>query len=148
MYFLIAVADGDGVVPETSETNNVWSAAIRVGPDLTIASLTVPRQATAGATIAIADQTKNVGAAAGDTITYLYLSSNFTLDASDVLLGTRAIGPLATGAVSAGTTSVTVPGGMVTGHYYVFAVADGAGSISEAVETNNTSIGSIDVTAP
>jgi len=43
-YYLLAVADGDGVVAETSESNNVWPAVIKVGPDLTVASLIVPRR--------------------------------------------------------------------------------------------------------
>jgi len=147
-YYLLAVADGDGAVPETSETNNVWPAVIRVGPDLTMALLTVPRQAVAGATISLTDQTKNAGAPVGATTTYFYLSSDFTLDASDILLGTRAIGPLAFGAISAGTTPVTLPAGLAVGHYYIFAMADGGGTVSEAVETNNTSLASIDVSAP
>jgi hypothetical protein len=43
---------------------------------------------------------------------------------------------------------VTLPAGLAAGHYYIFAMADGAGTTSEAVETNNTSLASIDVTTP
>jgi len=66
----------------------------------------------------------------------------------DVLLGSRAVSPLASGAVSAGTTSVTLPAGLAAGHYYIFAMADAPGTTSEAVETNNTILVSIDVTVP
>ena len=147
-YYLLAVADGDGVVAETSESNNVWPAVIKVGPDLTVASLIVPRQAAAGATISVTDQTKNLGAPVGGSTTSFYLTTDFVLDGSDVLLGSRAVSPLASGAVSAGTTSVTLPAGLAAGHYYIFAMADAPGTTSEAVETNNTILVSIDVTVP
>jgi subtilase family serine protease len=147
-YYLLAVADGDGVVAETSESNNVWPAVIKVGPDLTIASLIVPRQAASGATISVSDQTKNLGAPVGSSTTSFYLTTDFVLDAGDVLLGSRAVGALVSNATSSGTTTVTLPSGLPAGNYYIVAVADSAGAISEAVETNNTVFSSISLTAP
>ncbi len=147
-YYLLAVADGDGVVAETSESNNVWPAVIKVGPDLTIASLTVPRLAASGATISVSDQTKNLGAPVGSSTTSFYLTTDFVLDPGDVLLGSRAVGALASNTTSSGTSTVTLPSGLPAGNYYIVAVADSAGAISEAVETNNTVFSSISVTAP
>jgi subtilase family serine protease len=147
-YYLLAVADGDGTVAETSESNNVWPAVIKVGPDLTIASLIVPRQAASGATISVTDQTKNLGAPAGSSTTAFYLTTDFVLDASDVLLGTRTVGALGSNATSTGTTTVTLPGGLPAGNYYIVAVADSTAAISEAVETNNTVFSSVSITSP
>jgi subtilase family serine protease len=67
----------------------------------------------------------------------LYLSLNPSLDSGDVLLGERAVGPLVTNATSVGPTTVTIPTGL-SGRYYLIAAADGAGTIAESSETNNT----------
>jgi len=142
------VADGDGTVAETSESNNVWPAVIRVGPDLTISALNAPSTVTAGTTVTLTDTTKNQGAPAPPTTTSFYLTADFVLDASDVSLGSRAVAALAAGATSAGSTVVAIPTGLSPGHYYVLAVADGDSSVAEAVETNNARFFGIDVVAP
>jgi subtilase family serine protease len=89
--------------------------------------------------VAMSDTTKNQGggAAPGSTTSY-YLSTNGTLDAGDVLLGTRLVGAVAAGASASGSTSLSVPQGTAPGNYYVLAKADGPGDIAETVETNNT----------
>jgi subtilase family serine protease len=115
---------------------------------LFIASLTVSRLAASGATISVSDQTKNLGAAVGSSTTSFYLTTDFVLDPGDVLLGSRAVGTLASNTTSSGTSTVTLPSGLPAGNYYIVAVADSAGAISEAVETNNTVFSSISVTAP
>src|SRR5207237_403069 len=63
-YFVIAVADADGGVSESNETNNATSrpitvTAVVVLPDLTVSALTVPTQALAGASISLSDTTAN-----------------------------------------------------------------------------------------
>jgi subtilase family serine protease len=84
----------------------------------------------------------------GSSTTSFYLTTDFVLDAGDVLLGSRAVGALVSNATSSGTTTVTLPSGLPAGNYYIVAVADSAGAISEAVETNNTVFSSISLTAP
>src|SRR5262249_1210842 len=44
-YYLLAVADGDNQVTETSESNNSTARAISIGPDLVVSSLTAPTSA-------------------------------------------------------------------------------------------------------
>jgi len=68
------------------------------------------------------------------------LSFNSALDASDVLLGARAVPPLAAGATSAGSTRVAIPPGTAAGSYYVLARADGGDEVVETSETNNLGV--------
>ena len=61
------------------------------------------------------------------------------LDSTDVPIGgSRSVGALAPGAASAGTTAVTMPADTTPGTYYIIAKTDGAGSVAESLETNNT----------
>ena len=145
-YYLLVVADGDGTVDETSEANNVWPAVIRVGPDLIVSQLSVPSSVAAGTAMTIADTTKNQAApTTGPATTVFYLTADFSLDGSDVLLGTRTVGPLGTNATSTGTTVVTIPAGLAPGRYYVLAIADGDHTVPESNEVNNQVFGGIQV---
>ena len=87
-YFLFAKADDDGVVSETSETNNTSSARVTIGPDLTIPTLTASASSVAaGSAVVITDTVANPGGGlAGPTVTRFYLSTNAVFDAGDVLL--------------------------------------------------------------
>ena len=86
IYFLIAKADDDQRVLETSETNNTRSTLLTIGPDLVVSTLTVPASAAPGSTIAVADTVKNQGAgSAGASLLRFYLSANASFDAGDVV---------------------------------------------------------------
>ena len=148
-WYIIAQADGGNAVAETSESNNAAARAVQIGPDLIVSAFTVPSSATSGGTIVVADTTKNQGAspAASSTVRF-YLSTNLSLDASDLLLdGSRTVGPLGGGQSSSGSTVVTIPSGLPGGTYYLFAKADADGVVAETVETNNTAIRALTVTA-
>jgi uncharacterized repeat protein (TIGR03803 family) len=150
-YYVIAVADGDRAQTETLETNNTRTDTIKViGPDLIVSALGVPSSAGTGTAIIVGDTTKNlagVGPAAAST-TWFYLSTDAILSADDVLLGSRAIPPLAPGTSSAGTTTVTIPIETLSGTFYVIAVADGDSTKKETVETNNTRATTIKIMRP
>jgi subtilisin family serine protease/subtilase family serine protease len=138
-WYIIAKADGENILAETSETNNTYSRSIYIGPDLAVTALSAPAAATAGQVISIGETTKNQGAAdAGPTITEFYVSKNSVLDASDILIGSRSIPALAAGASSSGTAAVTVPLGTSAGTWYIIAKADAGGAVAETWETNNT----------
>jgi subtilase family serine protease len=140
-YYLIAKADVNNVVVETLETNNTsFGVVLRVGPDLTVSAGTVsPSSAAAGGSVTINETTRNAGGgSAAASTTRFYLSANLTFDESDVLVGQRAIGPLAAGASNAGSTVITIPAGTAAGNYYLIAVADGTAAIVETAENNNT----------
>ena len=138
-YYVIVKCDANDDVLESAETNNVSYGTTKVGPDLSIATLTTVTTAAAGATISVTDGTKNVGGgAAGDSTTRYYLSTNITFDASDVALGARTVGPLAAGATNTATATAVIPASTAAGSYYIIAVSDADGVVTETAETNNT----------
>ena len=139
VYYVIARADVNGAVLESQEANNTRSALVRIGPDLVVAALAVPANAAAGSVIAVSDTTSNTGGgSAGASVTRFYLSTNATVDAGDVLLGSRSIGPLAAAASSVSSSSLTIPATTPGGLYYVVATADANAQVVETTETNNT----------
>jgi subtilase family serine protease len=142
-YYILGQADASGLVPETSESNNVrYSAPLKIGPDLTISAFTVPSVAAAGGTLVVSDTTQNAGGgSAPGSNTVFYLSSNSGLDASDVVLGSRDVSLLAPGAVQSGSTSLSIPQTTATGVYYLLAQADGTSSVPETTEWNNVRVG-------
>jgi subtilase family serine protease len=147
-WYLIAKADGTGVVPETSENNNTSARSIQIGADLVISAMSSPTSAGAGQIITVSDTTRNQGGgAAGASATSFYLSSNGTLDASDVLIASRSVPELAAGAASSGSATMTIPPGTAAGTWYLIAKADAAGTVIETSENNNTYARSIQVSA-
>jgi len=148
-YYVLAVADWGASVVESTETNNTRnSGLVRIGPDLFIAAVTAPSAAAAGSAIIAGDTTSNQGGeVAAASATSFYLSVNTVVDAGDVLLGSRALPPVAAGSSNAGTATVLVPASMATGSYFIIAVADGGSAIAEAAENNNARAKSISITA-
>jgi uncharacterized delta-60 repeat protein len=140
-YFIVARADDANQASESSESNNTRAITIRIGPDLRVSSLTAPTYGAAGKTISISDTTANLSASspAGASTTRFYLSSNATLDAADIVLGSRAVPALASAASNVGATLVTIPAGTATGTYNILAEADGAHVLAEKNESNNLS---------
>jgi len=137
-YFIIAVADVNGTVGESVETNNTKFASLRVGPDLTVSVLTTPTNAGAGAAISVSDTTVNQGGGPSpDSVTGFYLSANVMIDSSDVLLGTRSVPALAAGGSSSATTTLTIPAGTATGTYFIISTADVNNGVVETLESNN-----------
>ena len=150
-YSVIAKADADNAVTETTETNNTYVRTVKIGPDLTVSTLAASAtSAAAGSVVTMTDKITNDGGGnAVPTNTRFYLSPNTSFDASDVPLGAvRAVPALATAAFSTGSTPVTIPTGTTAGRYYIIAKADGDEGLAETSETNNTLYKSIQVTAP
>jgi subtilase family serine protease len=138
-YYLLGKADADGVVTETSETNNTNYTYLTVGSDLVMYSLTAPSSGGAGSALAVSDTTRNQGGGSADaSVTRFYLSTNSYLDAPDIVLGSRPVPSLAAGVSNSASTSVTIPAGTATGFYYLLAKADADDSVGESNETNNT----------
>jgi len=142
-YYVLVKSDGSDQVPESNETNNVRaSGSIKVGPDLLVSALSFPASAAPGATFSVSDTTRNQGGGAGGpTTTRFYLSTNSSLDTSDVLLGSRDVPALAAGASHSGVTSVTLPLNAPAAAYYVIAQADAGKVLTETSETNNNNAG-------
>jgi subtilase family serine protease len=130
-------------VSETQESNNVkFSTAMKIGPDLVESTTAIPTIAGAGFPLIISDTVKNQGSGpAAPSTTSFYLSTNFSLDASDKFLGSRNVPALAAGATNAATTTVTIPADTVLGQYFILVSADDTNAVVESVETNNVSYG-------
>lgn len=146
-YYIVAKADGDDMVPETSETNNTTARSIKIGGDLVVSTLTVPANSGAGSSIVITETVANQGGGdAAASVTRFYLSADGSLGAGDVLMdGSRAVPDLPPGASSAGSTSVIIPPGSAVGTFYIVAKADADDTVSETQETNNTRFRSISI---
>ena len=146
-YYVLAVADADNEVPETSNTNNTRSGSIRVGPDLSMTALTVPSRAAVGAAISIVDTTGNIGAGPAGTgsRTAFYLSMNLTVDANDIPLATRNVPALGAGGTSPASTPVTLPATAGPGRWYVIARCDDLAQVTETLEINNVRTSTIDI---
>jgi subtilase family serine protease len=137
-YYLFAKADAPGTLAETNEFNNTRVTTIAIGPDLQVSTMTAPSVAGPGTSIVVSDTTTNAGAAnAAASTTQFFLSNNVFLDAGDAALQTRSVPALAAGASSGGSTIVTIPAGIASGTYYLFAQADAGTAVGEANEGNN-----------
>jgi subtilase family serine protease len=135
--YIIAKADANAVVTETKETNNNKSKSIKIGPDIIVSLITAPTSAVNGSTITVGDTTKNNGGGdAGTSTTRLYLSTNTTYDAGDILLRSRDILSLGAGATSTVSGALTLPS-VTPGAYYIIALSDANNAVVETKETNN-----------
>jgi hypothetical protein len=109
-------------------------------PDLVVSALSnPPASAAAGGSFAVTETTANTGTAtAGASTTRYRLSLDSTITGADPLLtGSRAVPSLAAGGSSSGTTTVTIPGSLTPGTYYLGACADDLGAVAESNEGNN-----------
>jgi subtilase family serine protease len=138
-YSVIAKADADGLIAETSETDNTRNDTITIGPDLVVSALSAPATGGAGLPVTVTDTARNQGG--GSTViastTSFYLSANSTYGAGDVFLGSRTAAILAPNATSSAPTTFTIPAATLPGSYYIVARADDAGAVAESNETNN-----------
>jgi subtilase family serine protease len=120
------------------------------GPDLTVTDVTfTPNALTAGDTITTSDTVRNHGdqTATGFQIG-VYLSTDAVITSTDVLLGFRTVGSLAAGATSTSGGSLTVPLATPAGTYFVGAMVDDLGVVSEPNEADNAraAVGTLAVT--
>ncbi len=155
-YFVIACADDTKVVTESIESNNCLgsTSAVQVtGPDLVETAVSnPPASAVDGMGFTVTDTAQNVGTStAGASTTRYYLSLDTVKSGSDRLLaGTRAVASLAAGASSTGSVTVTIPGGVPPGAYFILACADDLNAVVETIEGNNcvASASTVQLTAP
>lgn len=155
-YYLGAIADSESQVAESDETNNRFAGntiVIETGsgtPDLMMTAVSGPTSALAGTSITVADTVRNDGTAgSGGFFVGLYLSTDATITTADTQIGSRWVAVLASGATSSASTSATIPSGTAGGTYYLGAISDSAGYVTERVETNNSLTGNtILVTKP
>jgi hypothetical protein len=145
-YYVFARVENGTVILETDEANNVTqspqqiSVATAVDLDWTGGGIAGPATATTTTTFTI-DRTYSVAESdsPGNFAIAYYRSDNATLgDADDVLLGTEPI--TASGDKTIGSHTGTSPAFRIAapGSYYLFAVVDHGGTITELDETDNS----------
>jgi CARDB len=115
------------------------SASAAPLPDLIVTALSnPPSSALSGDLFKVTDKTKNRGAgrAKGSVIRY-YLSPDKKWGKTDLLLGSRNVPALRSGATSRGTVQVEVPMAIKPASYFLIACADAAHRVRESNEKNN-----------
>ncbi|SHI69889.1 Por secretion system C-terminal sorting domain-containing protein [Hymenobacter daecheongensis DSM 21074] len=118
--------------------------------DLTIQGASVtPISAVPGTSLSLYSSIYNLSGttATSSTIGY-YLSTDATLDATDVLLGSSVGSSLQVGSYSSRNSYVTLPATTTSGAYYVLFAADYQNAVSESNETNNVSSVYLNVVPP
>ena len=155
-YRVIATATLDAGTDRDPSNNGAVSDPISVTPrdqpnlpDLTVSSITVPSTAQTGRPLAIGHTVSNAGAAAAGAFTVrFYLSTDATLDAGDVLLGSRTLTGLGSHASNTMVSTFTVPANLSVNTYHVLVVADALNQVTETDKTNNTGVsGPLAITA-
>lgn len=117
--------------------------------DLVADNLVAPASALAGSSITVTDTVQNVGSmTAEDFLVGLYLSRDRTLDAGDILLGSRAVSAVPASRRLAGSTTVTIPATTPAGSYSLVARVDAGEDVIELSESNNVRTRVIKVVVP
>jgi hypothetical protein len=152
-HFIIVQTDEAAGVTESNETNNVAATSLAVqpspagAPDLVVSALSAAGSVAVGTGFSVNDTTRNQGtAASGASTTRFFLSRDTILDPGDVVLGHRAVGALAAGGASSGSSNLAVPATTTAGSYHVLAQADAAGGMAESSESNNVTAVALTVT--
>jgi thermitase len=113
-------------------------------PDLVVSSMTAPATAGADVDIVVTDTTKNQGTGSSlPSNTGFYLSTNISLDSTDVWLASRPVASLGPGVTNQVSTTLHIPASMGVGSYYVLAKADWEGTVNENIETNNVRLSGV-----
>ena len=122
-----------------STTSGRCLAASRIEASVIREELKItPSTAVSGTAITVTDTVTNQGGgAAAASATAFYLSTNASFDTSDTLLAARPVGPLDTSGTASGATAMTLPAGLPAASFYLIAVADGEGQVTETIESNN-----------
>ena len=144
-YYTGAIADYGNSIKEPDKTNNAKTGSqITVsGADLVVTSISAPAGTGTGGQITAAVTVKNQGAGnAGGFYTALYLSTDNSITASDIRLGTAWVAGLAAGAQQTVNITGTIPTSFTPGAYYTGAIADFSSMVKETNETNNAKTGS------
>jgi large repetitive protein len=146
-YYVAVIADDTDALLELVETNNI---AIATGTldvvstplpqsDLIVESVSFsPLLVQPGELVQVQETVRNVGTlSSGPFHVGLYLSTDDVIGTDDIQIGQRTIANLGIGGGSASSAPYTVPQTIAAGAYFVGAIADFDGLVSEASEDNN-----------
>jgi len=145
-YYLIVQSDSGNQVFELDKANNTAAGAVQFNvsqsrPDLVVHDATISGQSLAGQAISLAYSVTNSGQAPTPVNSWadsIYLSSDATYDATDVLLSkTVRTGILVSGQTESRATDVQLPLNLV-GARYLIVITDSGNTVVESNEANNT----------
>lgn len=139
LYYTVAVVDPSAQVAEFNESNNSFTSAATFpsGPDLTVASVTIPAQAAPGSMFQVTTVLGSVAVPYVGPVGYrLYLSADQRFDAADTLLGTFTENFNGQASLSSPQT-LTMPTNLTGSVFYVVATIDPANTVRELNEMNN-----------
>lgn len=146
-YFVVCV-DATDTLTESDETDNCGRSTTRLDvlpPDLLTSNPVVPASAIAGDSIAVTASITNVGPAAalGPWIARFYLSTDASLGADDILVGSEVrLDPLANAEVLTIDRMITVPD-RIEGSFQLLLQADYFDDVNESDELNNLGVSSV-----
>lgn len=142
-YFVLARVNPDIQLEESDYGNNINSGSLevleRLFPDLeaTFASVQ-PTAIPAGQSGNLSVSIFNFGEGSSTTfVSNIYLSTDASLSAEDVLLTAVSVDPIQFGASAIVQASFTIPANTVIGSYELIIVLDANGAVQETDETNN-----------
>jgi Ca2+-binding RTX toxin-like protein len=135
----VSVTGPDGTDTLTNVEQLVFSdQPVTWPPTASVADLTATNLTFNGATVSYLINNIGTATVAAST-TGIYLSTDNTITASDTLLTTNSTPSLAAGASDNESISLSFPGNLVPGTYYLGALSDYNGQIAESSEANNAS---------
>jgi serralysin len=160
-YYVGGIADYNNQISERSETNNTYNVVqitvtAPAHPDLSEYVAVNKTTVAAGDSVTIDAYDMNLGNGVDATPTTagIYLSTDATITTSDTLLTTLTTSAtLATVSLSGyydhQAATVSLPGNLAPGTYYIGGIADYNNHLVESNETNNTyNVVQVTVTAP
>ena len=143
-YYIGGIADTGNAVLESNENDNNYNAVqITVTePNLTEYVTVSNTKLSAGASVTIGAYTMNLGKVAAPGSTGgIYLSTDSTITTSDTLLATVTSPGLTdvsqSGYYNLQNLTVTLPGNLAPGTYYIGGIADNTNAVAESNETDN-----------
>lgn len=151
-YYILYYADYNNNVTESVETNNVTYSTVSVqNPfiDLLIQYQSTQTNMIAGQIYSVSSYIYNQGNtnSTSGNVGY-YLSTDMSMDASDVYLGYYAGGSVYAGNSNFNYSNITIPAGTPAGSYYILFFADYNNNETESNETNNVSSYSVSIQSP
>lgn len=155
-YFLLIKADVNGHNTEDALNNNVQARAITIQPvpppDLVIPNFTAPAAGYSGQPVQLVWNVSNFGSGptlSGNWVDKIYLSNNFTLDNSDILLHTEPhTGNLPVNTSYTVNKQVTIPINQTGNRILIVKTDDNNTVFENTLEGNNTAAKAILLTLP
>ena len=110
-------------------------------PDLWVSSVSGPASATSGSGYFVTVTACNQGAGSADSEVKLYLSADPSISAADTSVGSAPTGTLRSKQCTTLNVQTRGPVSVAPGLWYLGAIVDPAGAVSELSETNNARVG-------